>query len=410
VSSDQGQPPQEYSQLAQDGGEDEASRRQRDDLLALAEEAEPHLTGPDQALWLGRLDAQRDKFDRALTLCLKEKDGVEQGLRLAAALARFWWMRGHAPAGRRWMAAVLHRTGGSRGTRARALQGAGALAYAQADYAAADQFYGQALGMLDAADQRGLAQTLNQIGMVAREQGDLDSACSLHERSAGIYRALQDTWGIASCLSNLGVVARLQGDVVRAQALHQEALVLRRQMGDVLGMASSLSNLGNLAQMRDDLAAARRYQEEALALRRSLGDRWGVAGSLLNLGNVARAQGDRITARPLLEESLQLLRELDDGLGLCECLEGFAELAAAEGRPEIAVQLLSAADKQRRDLHAPLPRSKGPAAGAFRDSLKSRLGLGPFMIAWTAGESLRREAALLIAISSAPGRPHEPNS
>ena len=58
----------------------------------------------------------------------------ERTLRLAGALARFWWMRGHTAAGRQRMERVLPLPGGSGEARAAALDGAGSLDYAAGDF------------------------------------------------------------------------------------------------------------------------------------------------------------------------------------------------------------------------------------------------------------------------------------
>src|SRR2546430_2062435 len=76
-------------------GEAEAWRsRHRDHFLALAKEAEPHLTGPEQAVWLGHLESEHDNLRAAL------QNSGDAELRLAAALWRFWMMRGFVSEGR----------------------------------------------------------------------------------------------------------------------------------------------------------------------------------------------------------------------------------------------------------------------------------------------------------------------
>ena len=65
----------------------------RDWFLALAERAEPEMVGPRQEIWLDRLDRERENLRAALGLCI-ERAEAEAGLRLVAALARFWQIRG----------------------------------------------------------------------------------------------------------------------------------------------------------------------------------------------------------------------------------------------------------------------------------------------------------------------------
>src|SRR5439155_26181017 len=62
-------------------------------LLALAEQAEPELSGPCSIRWLDRLEHERENLRAAMGLCI-ERAEAEPGLRLVAALARFWQIRG----------------------------------------------------------------------------------------------------------------------------------------------------------------------------------------------------------------------------------------------------------------------------------------------------------------------------
>jgi predicted ATPase len=68
---------------------------------ALALQAEQELTGPRQAEWLDRLEREHDNLRTALTWLERQEDQEGQ-LRMAAALWRFWYQRGHVTEGRRW--------------------------------------------------------------------------------------------------------------------------------------------------------------------------------------------------------------------------------------------------------------------------------------------------------------------
>ena len=125
-------------------GEAEAIQaRHRDWYLELAERAERELERSSSALWLDRLETEREnlraalvvlqgRFDRLPTgtaVCLKttyqtyleaplvwcgaEESGTEAGLRLAGALGRFWEVCGYTSEGRSFLAEVLGRKAGS---------------------------------------------------------------------------------------------------------------------------------------------------------------------------------------------------------------------------------------------------------------------------------------------------------
>jgi non-specific serine/threonine protein kinase len=324
-------------------------------LLEHAETAATHLAGPDQALWLQNLELSLPEFRRMMEGCLARGEAAG-GLRLAAALGKFWWMCGHAPEGRRWLEAFLTLPIEDDDLRARALAASGGVAYAQADYPATKGFLEEALSLAQRlGQQREVAFVLNQLGMVAREQGRLAEARELHLRADAIFRHLDDEAGHAACVSNLGVVAYREGDMRSASLCHQGALKSRRSLGDERGVASSLGNLANVGRLAGDFEQARACHEEALAIRRRLGDRWGVAGSLVNLAGVAALAGDHASAAARLGESEAAFRAVGDPLGLCECRDARVLLALCRGERDEARRLLAEAEQARAALGAPFP-------------------------------------------------------
>jgi len=355
-------------QLQAAGELDETFAALADFLVAFAERAEPELTGPEQVLWLDRLESEHDNLRAALQWC-SVPAAIDTMVRLAGALWRFWSTRGYVGEGLRWLdvaVASSHIT--AQRPLARALNGAANLAREQGDYARAEALHARSLtlsreqldrhgtaealnnlglialyqGQHDAAqrycdeglalfretgDQGGVAAALNNLGNVARERGESDLAAALHKESLALRRALGDKRGIALSLNNLANVVLNQGDYWRAAGLHQESLALRRELGDRAGVATSLNNLGNVARVQGDARAARTYYEESLAVRRELGDKRRVAAALINLGIVERELGQRDRAAALLKESLTLRRELGDQPGVQAALDNLRTLA-----------------------------------------------------------------------------------
>jgi predicted ATPase len=108
-------------------------------FLQLAEEAEPHWYGPEWDRWLERLGREDANLRAALAWSKANQDAVEIGLRLAGALAFYWFRRGYLGKGRTWLEEMLARTASTDRSVARgqALYGAGELAFAEGDLAAA---------------------------------------------------------------------------------------------------------------------------------------------------------------------------------------------------------------------------------------------------------------------------------
>ena len=79
-------------------------------FLTLAETAELGMLGPEQARWLDRLEADFDNLRAALDWAATTEGDADIGLRLAGALADFWYFRAHIGEARQRIALALGRT------------------------------------------------------------------------------------------------------------------------------------------------------------------------------------------------------------------------------------------------------------------------------------------------------------
>jgi predicted ATPase len=317
--------------------------RHRSYFVALAVQLAPGLTGPDQATHLRRLSAEHENLRLALDMCGAPDVDPDLGWRLAGALGRYWFMRGHWNEGRREYARLMELPVESRSTAAaaNALSWAGNLAKLQADLPQARSLLEESLAIRRRlGDPSGIASSLNNLGNVLKDQGEIDPALALYEESLELQRSAGNKPGVAIALNSLGILSSMRGDLVAARAHHLESLRLRRELGDRSNVAASLVNLGVIAEAMGDAVAAMEHLEEGLAILRELGDRWGAAAASSNLGRLADAKGDRPGARAFFEQALSVFRELGDRRGTGSTLNDLGLVLEAEGEPERALDLL----------------------------------------------------------------------
>lgn len=292
-----------------DAGEAAAlSARHRDWFLTLAEEAEPNLSGPEQAVWLNRLERDHDNLRAALAFSQDTEGGVETGLRLAGALWKFWWMRGYFSEGRGFLERALKMSEGEEtSARAKALSGAGILAEAQGDYAVAVLHYQQCLSVSRTlGDNTSIAQALNNLGKAASSQSEWESARNYYAQGLALYRSLGDEGRIAILLMNIGIMANHQQEYAQARTLYQESLAIFRKRQDLGPLTAVLLNLGDLACNQKDYALARLYLSEALQVAEKVGEKESIALILTTFGYTVWPQGQYEQAAKLFGAASRL--------------------------------------------------------------------------------------------------------
>jgi predicted ATPase len=297
-----------------EAGEEIGVRSQhRDYFLRLAEEAEPELRAAEQTAWLERLEGEHDNLRAAIAWSIEQQE-VEPGLRLGAALWQFWHVRGHLREGRDRLQALLSLPGAQvcGSVRAKALNGAGALADYQGDYAGAALLHEESLALARTCDDReSMAYALFSLGNVAWRQERYEEARSVYEEVISLWRGLGNHGRVATVLGNQAMAEWQLGHHDTAISLSEESLALHRQVGNQVNAANMLNNLGHWAIDQGDYARAAALLADSLRMFHTLESDSGIASTLNNFARLAVAQNDLQRAACLLAK----VKALDESTG-----------------------------------------------------------------------------------------------
>ncbi|HSH80251.1 MAG TPA: tetratricopeptide repeat protein [Herpetosiphonaceae bacterium] len=317
-----------------------------------------------------QLTLEHDNLRAALQWAL-DNNQVGLGLRLGAALWPFWNARGHLSEGRRWLERVVAQVDGSTDPQCKL------------------------------ALRPSLAVALNGAGILAWHQADLAAARALLDRSLEVQREIGERAGMSDSLNYLGAVAHHAGDFESACRLYEESLSLRRQIGDKHRIAYSLNNLGLALADASHVAGGRAMLEESLALSRELGHTWMEAYVLDSLGSLALQTGEIAQARQLLTASLCIARPVRDIRLVIPGLEKLARVALDQDCPLDAVRLWAAATALRRAAGVPSPPAWQSEYEASMTRTRAMLPLEAWQAAWDEGSRMTSDEAIAFATTDA---------
>jgi len=370
--------------------------------LALAEQAEPELNGPNQVAWVERFEQEHDNLRTALEWALEEvtdeqvRERREVALRLSAALWEFWRINGHYGEGRTFLERALAQSKGQRvSLRAKVLRAAANLAIWHGDHARAEMLAEQCLALdRELGDTRGIANCLFLLGGINWRRGKTAEAITLYEEVVMLKRQVGEPWEVGQALSYLADLVVIHGEYPRGQALFEEALALITKVGDQHWRAHASSFAAWVVLSEGESARASELAQESLALFREMDARWDIALALQVLGRVETQRGDLRAARGHYEESLALSRELGEQFIFSLSLEGLAGVLATQGKLRWAAQLWGAAEGLREAIAISLPPVDRPRYEQAVSVARAQLGESVFATAWQEGRTMTPEQAL----------------
>ncbi len=365
-------------------------------FLALAEEADPHLRGPDQLEWYAKLTAERDNLIAALRFAVDTGD-ADTATRLGAALAWFWTARSEHVAAATLLPAAGDLPGEARPDARAICLVVGAVSAA----AVAANFDGlverlerartlnpgtwsehpmlvllEPLAAMLAGNEQEAFELLERApeptdpwtratrwllgAMLHENEGHFEEHRGYLKRALEGYREVGDRWGLASTLAATGSVQLADGDVEGSVEAYAEA---HRLMAEITAnedasytrtrLAAAYARGGDLPRARAELAAAKAEAERT-------GSPIGLASVDMGLADLARDSGDRAEARRLAEGALTRSESVAGGPPqLIVMVQAFlATLDADDGDPDAGRARLRAA------LSLPMADRDMPVMGA----------------------------------------------
>ncbi len=317
--------------------------------LALAEETVPQLRGVEQTRRVAQFECERENLRAALSFLLERvrsqadlqehRAFVERALRMCIALNWFWHERGYGREGLLFlMQALSERTVVGVVLQAKALDAAANLAYLYARNMQMERMAEESLLLYQQLDDPvGIADSLLQLGAIARIRSQFGPAHGWLEEAANRFQELADSWRQGQCYTEWARVATEQGQYELARALLEKSLLLYQELGDVQRLGWVRYLLARLLFVsQQDQAFARYLAEQSLAHFLEQENIFYSAYPLGLLGLIYLEQGELEAARPLLEESLAISKktgvETDSvypALGLMRLLDRQGDVAAA---------------------------------------------------------------------------------
>ena len=197
-----------------------------DGLAAEVVAAEATLRGPSPDVWFDRLDGETEGLEAALASALEHDH--EQGLSLAGAVWPYWIARGKVKTGRDWLGRMLEASewGERTEARAKALYGAGTLAFFEGERDPSLRFHTESLAI--ARERRNLkleADALLGLALVSRLDGNAVVMQQHAQASLEAARAAGDEQRVAAALDHVAEATRLEAEVAAGDGPNQNAAV-----------------------------------------------------------------------------------------------------------------------------------------------------------------------------------------
>ena len=420
-------------------------------FLEFAEQAKLEIHGPSQILWMRRLDKELDNLRAALDWGLANGQ-TGKVLQLFAALSWNWLVRWSPSEYRSWLTSI------------RALPDLARhpVSYAEILNIAAQQewlaaHFGKARSLIEESQaiwlglgvqgERGLAETLCWLGMLARERSsekDYTIAADYFEQSFQLYEKCGDRWGMAFSRLLSGTIAIETDEADLALLWLDQSWVLFSELDDPWGIARIAQRLGELYMRQGSYEKARVLFDQHLQLDETLNFKEGIAVALINLGQLSRHQRDYDLAESYFKKSLSICHEyslkIDRGINLyapgllalhrnqyslarqffidyfyashsltehmsaCDFLMGAAAVAGAANQPERAARLFGAVQAVFEMTAYRIPPFDLAELDRHIQTARVQLGEERFMALAAEGRAMTMEQAIEYALewSTAP--------
>ncbi len=202
----------------------------------------------------------------------------------------------------------------TRGNLAKFYRVLGRVQEAQDNYTEALEIFTERAALGSGHGERNVAHMLHDLGTLFRSLGEWQRAESYLRQAEGKWPE-SDQISLATTLNQLGQLYFDTGNLDQALELFRDALELRRQAGRPNGEASTLSRIGRIERDLGRLAEALESCRQAVSILEPLENHRTLANARRCLGSVYQQIDDHAAANDAWERALESYREIRDALG-----------------------------------------------------------------------------------------------
>jgi hypothetical protein len=277
-------------------------------LIELVHEARPHLLaiGPETETWLRRLEDQHAALHGLVEtlLAIEPSTAVD----VAAALWRFWWLRGHMVEGREFLERARRIQVAAN---EEVLKGLGTIAFRQGDLDAAEEAFSGRLELAErSAEPRGLADALADMARTSLRRGDFAAVRRFAERGYEAAKSFGPD-AVRGPLHMRAAAARMEGRFEEARALYLESRAINERLGNEGNVAGEDHNLFYVALHSGDRAEAERRFRASSEWIFAHDDAYLRPYALLDAGVLALHHGDFKRAGHLVAAAQRIFEDTD---------------------------------------------------------------------------------------------------
>jgi len=164
----------------------------------------------------------------------------------------------------------------------------------------------------DQDDQKGIAESLNGIGLIYSDKKDFVVATKYYQKSRNIRENINDINGISLIIGNLGVICHQKGDLDSALEYYKESLAIYKKLQNKHYVSKSLFNIGLVNHQKGKLDDALEHYELYLKIKNDLKEYFDTTGCLNNVGSIYRRRGEYDLALKYYMKSYEICKDLDD--------------------------------------------------------------------------------------------------
>ena len=350
------------SQCLQKIGEEQGIYGRHSQYFAeMVETAKPHTRGgPDQVIWLKRLEADYDNLRVVYTRTFNGGD-LLLGLRLVGALDYFWLKMYHLVEGKEWST--------------------------------------HGLELMHDAPPNIQASVYASAGATYYWNGDIALSKKMCYAALNIYEELEDWQEMGWMHAYLMYTSH--GNPAEDQEFREnfeKGINLLEKAGDKSGLCQIYTFLGVHERDIGNYQEAKDALERSTVIAKELGDRNREVVNLFHLGHISIAQGDPETAQQRFLESLRLeLSLVHEEIMVTGTLEALTRVALEMDQPERALILLSATDVIYKTWGELIPQDLDDRQELI-DFAYSQMEKESFEKIWEKGQSMDFEQVILFAL------------